>query len=57
MKVNNTVKKSFRTQVAERFLKALEKEGSAWQKTWVFSKTGRAANVATGKEYKGLNVL
>lgn len=57
MKANDTVKKSFRTQIAERFLKTLEKEGSAWQKTWVFSKTGRAANVATGKEYKGLNVL
>ena len=48
-------KKSFREEVAEQFLKALEEKPLEWYKSWRSTDTGRAINITTNKPYKGVN--
>lgn len=48
-------KKSFREEVAEQFLKALEAKPLEWYKSWQSTDTGRAINITTNKPYKGVN--
>lgn len=48
-------KKSFREEVAEQFLKALEEKPLEWYKSWQCTDTGRAINITTNKPYKGVN--
>ena len=48
-------KKSFREEVAEQFLKALEEKPLEWYKPWRSTDTGRAINITTNKPYKGVN--
>lgn len=50
-----TKKKSFREEVAEQFLKALEEKPLEWYKSWQCTDTGRAINITTNKPYKGVN--
>lgn len=47
-----------RKQLTERIIEALERGVMPWRKTWISDRnTGRAANVASGKVYRGLNPL
>lgn len=47
-----------RKQLTDRIIEALERGVMPWRKTWTTSRnTGRAANVASGKAYRGLNPL
>jgi len=47
-----------RKQLTERIIAALESNILPWRKTWISARnTGRAANVISGKPYRGLNPL
>lgn len=47
-----------RKQLTDRIIEALERGVCPWRRTWRTSRnTGRAANVASGKAYRGLNPL
>ena len=47
-----------RKQLTERIIEALERGVMPWRKTWTSARnTGRAANVVSGKAYRGINPL
>ncbi len=47
-----------RSQLTEKIIAAIERGVVPWRKSWVSPKnTGRAANVASGRAYKGINPL
>lgn len=50
-------KESFRDKVANEFIRSLEEDPKNWVKKWASNDTGRPFNMASGREYNGLNAM